>query len=307
MLDNYNRIYMKQFFLLILITISSNLFAQELKIDVKVNAPKLKLADPRVFQTMQRSVSEFLNNTKWTNDEFESHEKIEGSLLITITEEYSPSSFVAEIALQGIRPVYNSNYTTLLLNRIDRDFKLEYEELQSIEVSKGVYIDDFSSLLSFYVYILLGMDYDSFSPLGGEPYFIAAESVMNAVPQNGVNSAGWTIGGKKENRYWLLENLMNPKYRPYRQGNYEYHRLGLDVMTDDPDRGKAIIVSALKEMDKVNESYPNSIVLRNFLDSKRDEIIEIFKGGSRGQKNTVYNLMARLDPAQISNYAVIRQ
>ncbi len=287
--------------------LSSSLLAQELKIDVKVNAPKLKLADPRVFQTLERSVSEFLNNTKWTNDEFESHEKIEGSLLITITEEYSPSSFVADIAVQGIRPVFNSNYTTLLFNRLDKDFKLEYEEMQSIEVSKGIYIDDFSSLLSFYVYLLLGMDYDSFSPLGGEQYFQISESVLNAVPQNSVNAAGWSLGGKKENRYWLMENLLNPRYRPYRQSTYEYHRLGLDVMSDDPDRGKAILVSVLKEMDKVNESYPNSIVLRNFLDSKRDEIIEIFKGGSRGQKNTVYNLMARLDPSQMSNYAVIRQ
>jgi len=298
---------MKQIFLLILFIFSSSLFAQELKIDVKVNAPKLKLADPRVFQTMQRSVSEFLNNTKWTNDDFETHERIEGSLLITITEEFSPSSFVAEIAIQGIRPVFNSNYTTLLFNRVDRDFRIEYEEMQSIEVSKGVYIDDFSSLLSFYVYILLGMDYDSFSPLGGESYFQIAESVLNAVPQNSVNAASWSLGGKKENRYWLLENLLNPKYRPYRQSTYEYHRLGLDVMAEDPDRGKAIMVSVLKEMDKVNESYPNSIVLRNFLDSKRDEVIEIFKGGSRGQKNTVYNLMARLDPSQMSNYAVIRQ
>lgn len=287
--------------------LSSSLLAQELKIDVKVNAPKLKLADPRVFQTLERSVSEFLNNTKWTSDEFETHEKIEGSLLITITEEYSTSSFVADIAVQGIRPVFNSNYTTLLFNRLDKDFKLEYEEMQSIEVSKGIYIDDFSSLLSFYVYLLLGMDYDSFSPLGGEQYFQIAESVLNAVPQNSVNAAGWSLSGKKENRYWLMENLLNPRYRPYRQSTYEYHRLGLDVMSDDPDRGKAIMVSVLKEMDKVNESYPNSIVLRNFLDSKRDEIIEIFKGGSRGQKNTVYNLMARLDPSQMSNYAVIRQ
>ncbi|HAQ36928.1 MAG TPA: hypothetical protein DCX89_07345 [Saprospirales bacterium] len=298
---------MRQIILFFLMILSSSLLAQELKIDVKVNAPKLKLADPRVFQTLERSVSEFLNNTKWTNDEFESHEKIEGSLLITITEEYSPSSFVADIAVQGIRPVFNSNYTTLLFNRLDKDFKLEYEEMQSIEVSKGIYIDDFSSLLSFYVYLLLGMDYDSFSPLGGEQYFQISESVLNAVPQNSVNAAGWSLGGKKENRYWLMENLLNPRYRPYRQSTYEYHRLGLDVMSDDPDRGKAILVSVLKEMDKVNESYPNSIVLRNFLDSKRDEIIEIFKGGSRGQKNTVYNLMARLDPSQMSNYAVIRQ
>lgn len=298
---------MRQFFLFFLMIFASGLIAQELKIDVKVNAPKLKLADPRVFQTLERSVSEFLNNTKWTSDEFETHEKIEGSLLITITEEYSTSSFVADIAVQGIRPVFNSNYTTLLFNRLDKDFKLEYEEMQSIEVSKGIYIDDFSSLLSYYVYLLLGMDYDSFSPLGGEQYFQIAESVLNAVPQNSVNAAGWSLSGKKENRYWLMENLLNPRYRPYRQSTYEYHRLGLDVMSDDPDRGKAIMVSVLKEMDKVNESYPNSIVLRNFLDSKRDEIIEIFKGGSRGQKNTVYNLMARLDPSQMSNYAVIRQ
>jgi len=134
-----------------------------------------------------------------------------------------------------------------------------------------------------------------------------AENVLTAVPSSSLNSVSWAARGDKTNRYWLLENILNPKYRPYRQTMYEYHRLGLDMMSDDVDRGKAVMVSALKEMDKVNQSYPHSIFLRGFLDSKRNEMIEIFKGGSRGQKNTVYNLMSRLDPAQISTYAEIRK
>jgi hypothetical protein len=298
---------MRLLFLIFILSFSVFSNAQELKINVKVSAPKLKLAEPRVFNTMERSIMEFFNNNKWTDQEFESEERIEGNLLITISEEFTASSFMADISIQGIRPVYNSNYTTLLFNHVDKDLKINYEELQAIEVSNGVYIDDLSSLLSFYAYFIIGLDYDSYSSLGGEPYFQLAENVLNAVPANSPNNSTWSSSGKKTNRYWLLENINNPKYRPFRQSMYEFHRLGLDVMADDVDRGKAVIVSSLKEIDKVNQSYPHSIFLRGFLDSKRDELIEIFKGGSRGQKNTVYNLMSRLDPSQISSYAEIRK
>lgn len=292
------------FVLLLSIAFSSN--AQELKINVQVSAPKLKLTEPRVFKTMERSISEFFNNNKWTDLEFESEERIEGNLMITITEEFSATSFVADISIQGIRPVYNSNYTTLLFNHVDKDLKINYEELQAIEVSNGVYIDDLSSILSYYAYVIIGHDFDSFSSLGGETYFQMAENVLDAVPASSPNATTWSPGGKKTNRYWLLENIQNPKYRPFRQSTYEYHRLGLDAMSEDPDRGKAVIVSALKEIDKVNQRNPHSIYLRGFLDSKRLELIEIFKGGSRGQKNTVYNLMSRMDPSQSSSYAEIR-
>ena len=298
---------MKYLLLVCLLFFSLLTSAQELKVNVQVTAPKLKLTEPRVFKTMERSITEFFNNNKWTEHEFESEERIEGNLLITITEEYSATSFSADISIQGIRPVYNSNYTTLLFNHVDKDLRINYEELQAIEISNGVYIDDLSSLLTFYAYMIIGLDFDSFSPLGGESYFQLAENVLNAVPSNSINSSSWTASGKKINRYWLLENILNPKYRPFRQSMYEYHRLGLDIMADDVDRGKAVIVSALKEIDKVNQTYPHSVFLKGFLDSKRNELVEVYKGGSRGQKNTVYNLMSRLDPSQISTYAEIRK
>lgn len=298
---------MKYKLLIFFFALSVSLTAQELNIDVTVSAPKLKLVEPRVFQTMERSVQEFFNNNKWTNLEFESEERIEGNLQITITEEFSATSFKGDVVFQVIRPVYNSNYTTSVFTYVDRELNISYEELQAIEISNGVYIDDLSSLLTFYAYMIIGFDFDTFSPLGGEPYFQLAENVMTAIPTNSPNNVSWVSRGEKTNRYWLLENILNPKYRPYRQTMYEYHRLGLDVMSDDVDRGKAVMVSALKEVDKVNQSYPYSVLLRGFLDSKRGELIEIFKGGSRGQKNTVYNLMSRLDPSQISNYAEIRK
>lgn len=299
---------MKYWSLLILMGLSVSLSAQELKINVTVSAPKLKLVEPRVFQTMERSIQEFFNNNKWTDHEFEDEEKIEGNLQITISEEFSATSFQADFVFQCIRPVYGSNYTSPVFTYVDKSLNINYEELQAIEISNGVYIDELSSLLTFYAYLMLGFDYDTFSSLGGEPYFQLAENVLTAVPSsNSINASSWQARGEKENRYWLLENILNPKYRPYRQSMYEYHRLGLDVMASDVDRGKAVMVSSLKEMDKVNQSYPHSIYLQGFLDSKRNELIEIFKGGSRGQKNTVYNLMSRMDPSQSSNYAAIRK
>jgi hypothetical protein len=298
---------MKFRLLLIFWIFSAGMYAQELNIDVTVSAPKLKLVEPRVFQTMERSIQEFFNNNKWTDQEFESEERIEGNLQLTITEEYSSTSFQADVIFQCIRPVYNSNYTTSVFTFVDKGLNISYEELQAIEISNGVYIDELSSLLTFYAYLMIGFDFDTFSSLGGERYYQLAENVMTAVPSNSANSLSWTARGDDNNRYWLLQNILDPKFRPYRQSLYEYHRQGLDVMSDDVDRGKAVIVSALKEVDKVNQSHPHSVYLRGFLDSKRGELIEIFKGGSRGQKNTVYNLMSRLDPAQISSYAEIRK
>ena len=297
----------KTIFILILSIYSIVSSAQELNIDVSVKAPRLVNADPRIFTTLEKQVSEFFNDTKWTNDSYENHERIEGSVNITIIADASTRSFTADIFVQSIRPVYNSNYKTPVFNMVDSGVDFTYDELQPIENNTNAYVDQLSSLLTYYAYMMIGYDYDSFSSLGGEPYFALAQDVVNSIPtDNRTASAGWQATGNRFNKYYRVENLLNPRTRDMRQGLYEYYILGMDQMTVDMDKSKAIMVSVLNTIQGVNKAFPNSVIMQLFVDTKRNEIIEIFKGSSKGQQRKVYDIMIKLDPAQASRYNALR-
>lgn len=298
---------MKYFSILLLsLFVISSGGAQELNINVQVKAPRLQLVDPKVFETLEKEVYEFLNNTRWTDDEFEDFEKIEGNLNITITEELSNTSFKADFFVQTIRPVYKSNYKTQVLNFVDKGVPFVYRELQPIENSFNTYIDPLSSLLTYYVYMILGADYDTFSPLGGEAHFNTMQNIISAIPPNIAKGSGWDPQGNRRNRYWMLDNFLNPRLKPMRQANYEYHRLSMDNMHEDADKSRAILVSSLTTIDQVNNAEQNTAIVQMFVDSKRNELIEIFKGASRGQQTKVYDIMVSLDPAQASRYSEIK-
>jgi len=298
---------MKKNFLLIILFISSvALKAQELNIKVKVSAPRLNLVDPKVFQTLESQISEFINKTKWTDDSFEENEKIEGNLNITITAENSATSFSADIFLQTIRPVFNSNYKSQVLNFVDK-VNFTYQEYQPIENSFNSYYDPLSSLLTYYSFLIIGADYDTFSILGGDKYYQAAQKIVASIPSNlSALVPEWNSLGNVRNKYWMTENLLNPRVRPLRQALYEYYINSLDKMSEDPSRSRAIMLSALTSINSVHQAYPNSVVIPLFVDSKRSEIIEIFKGGGRGEQSKVYNIMVNLDPSQASQYNSIR-
>lgn len=282
--------------------------AQELNIAVSVKAPRIINSDPRVFETLEREITEFLNNTKWTEDEYEDFEKIEGNLNITISEEQGQSTFIADFFIQTIRPVYNSNYKSQTLNFVDKSVGFEYRELQPIKNSFSVYSDQLSSLMTYYAYLMLGSDYDTFSPLGGDDHFKTAQNIVNAIPTGSTATfAGWqSIESNRRNKYWIIENMLNPRIRQMRQAVYEYYIQSLDIMHEDPDKARAIMLSTLNTISQINKTYPNTAAIQMFVDSKRQEIIEIFKGAAKGQQSKVYNIMVKLDPAQASNYNPLR-
>ncbi|MBT8191114.1 MAG: DUF4835 family protein [Bacteroidia bacterium] len=280
--------------------------AQELNINVQVKAPRLQLVDPKVFETLEKEVYEFINNTRWTDDEFEDFEKIEGNLNITITEELSQTSFKADFFVQTIRPVYKSNYKSQVLNFVDKGVPFVYRELQPLENSFNTYIDPLSSLLTYYVYMILGADYDTYSLLGGEPHFKTMQNIISAIPPNLASGSGWDPQGNRRNRFWTMDNFLNPRLKPLRQAVYEYHRMSMDNMHEDADKSRAILVSALTTIEQVNKSEQNTAIVQMFVDSKRNELIEIFKGASRGQQTKVYGIMVGLDPAQASRYNEIK-
>ena len=295
------------FFSLICFSVAP-LTAQELNFTVTVNTQKLQTADPQVFVTLQSTIQEFLNSTKWTNDVFEPGERINCNLVLTIQEELETTSgapgYNAEIAIQSSRPVFGSNYETPMLNHLDRDLSFAYEQFQPLRFSRNAFNDNLSSVLSFYAYIILGLDYDSFSPFGGEPHFQAALEILNSVPQGA--GPGWASLDSDRNRYWIIENLLSPRVRPLRQALYDYHRQSLDVMHKDALTARAIMTDALESVGEVNQTYPNSMILQMFMNAKSDEIVEIYKNGTQAEKDRMIRTLSRIDAANASKYRVLR-
>ncbi len=283
------------------------LFSQELNFSVSINTQKLQTVEPQVFETLENTILEFLNNQQWTEDNFENHERIEGNVLLTIQEELSPTSFKATLAIQSSRPIYGSDANTVLINHIDNEVTFEYQQFDPIEFSVNSFNGNLSAVLSFYIHLMIGMDYDSFSPFGGEKYFQIAQDILNNIPQNiSANDVGWSSLKSDNNRFWIIENILSPRVRPFRQAIYDYHRQALDIMSTDIDTGRKIMADAINNLTQVNQAYPNSIILRMFVNAKSEEIIEIFKRGNRQEKEQVIRALSKIDASNASKYRSIR-
>ncbi len=291
--------YLIAFVLLNLVNVLS---AQEFEIKVRVQAPKLKLADARLFQQMEKTINDFYNKSKWTSDEFQDHEKIEANLIINITNDLSTNSFTGDFSLQCLRPVYKSSYKTQTFNWLEKNYSFSFEEMQPLNISTNVFIDDLTAILTYYGYMLLGVDYDTYSNFGGTQYFEKAREVVENVPLTNQNIKTWNSQGKDNNKFWLVDNMLNAKYRNFRQSVYEYHRVGLDVMYEEQEKGRAVITSALKEIKNIGNLDPNNPIVTLFMNSKKTELIEIFKVAGYAQRSSIYTLVSEIDPSGIDDY-----
>jgi len=292
---------------LLLLVFNSRSFSQELNCEVRVTSPKLQTADPKVIKDLEQAVGDFMNSQQWTNDIFNQEEQIRCNLQINITEDLSSTSFKCDIALQAVRPVFGSSYETPLITHVDKDVTFTFEQFNPLEKSTGVFFDNLSSVLSFYAYLMIGLDYDSFAPLGGEEHFQTALNIVNTIPPNVASqNKGWRSLDGNRNRYWIIENILNPKVRPLRQAMYNYHRKSLDLMHKDTDNAKSAMLVALEDISNVNRSYPNAMILQMFANAKGSEVVEIFKQADSKQQIRVYQIMSRIDPANISKYTVLR-
>ncbi|MBL7808648.1 MAG: DUF4835 family protein [Saprospiraceae bacterium] len=301
----------KKIALLIALSICfSSLYAQgELNASVRVSTPQLQRNDRKVFDQLEVSLKDFLNNTRWTNDNFEPEERIKCNFILTISKESEGNIFEAELAVQATRPVYGSGYETPLISHLDKDVLFTYEQNQPIEFLRdNPENQNLSALFAFYVYIILSMDYDSFSQYGGEQHLLTAEKIVTNIQNSSSNSTpGWrpADGGKNRNRYWIMENLLNPRVRPFRNAIYTYHRKGLDMFTTNPDQGKAAILLALEDIDKVAAAYFNSMIIQMFSYAKKDELVEMWKIAPKAQKDRVIQIMSKIDPANSQRYREI--
>ena len=292
---------------LFILSFTAKIHSQELNATVRITAPKLQTTDPRVFKTMETAILEFMNNTKWSPDEWTNEERIECAFQINILDEVSSNIFTADIAFQALRPVYGSDYKTPLVSWVDKDVVITYQEYQPIQVGRDIFIDNLSAVLTYYSYLILGFDYDSFSEQGGDPYFRICQNIVNNIPPQVRDSDnGWSTLNNRNNRFWIIENMLSPKMTEYRKAIYRYHRLSLDFMASDLPKAQSEMVAALTQIDQVRSTYQNSMVLRMFAVTKSDEVIEVFKGADRTSKNKVMQIMRKLDGANASKYNVLR-
>ena len=290
-------------FCFLLSGLATDLIAQEFIFDVTVATPQAVTADAKVFKDLETKLENFLNTEKWTDEEYEEHEKIKGTIQLTIKDELNSSNFSAELAIQASRPVYGTNYETAILSHLDKDVTFSFTQYQPIDYSEGIFTENLSAILAFYCYYILGADNDSFSPLGGDVYFQKALDIVNLAPATGVT--GWASAQSTKNRYWVIESTLSPRAVELRKALYDYHLKSLDIMSSDITLGRANMMAALETIEKVNKSYPNALVLRMFINTKSSEIIEIYKQGLREEKAKIYNLMVKIDPANAIKYRAI--
>lgn len=298
---------MKNKFLLFCLSIFAlSSSAQELNCEVQVLSQKVQNVDPQVFKTLEQSVFEFLNNKKWTSEKYTNEERIDCSILINVTEQVSQDNFKATLTIQASRPVFNSSYSTPLLNHSDNEFVFEYAQFQPIQFNPNSFTSNLTSLLAFYSYLVIALDMESFAPNGGEKYLNAAQSIINNVPQNlGDKAPGWRPFESNNNRYWIIENLLNRRFTGLRKTMYEYHRNGLDLMYDKPIEGRQAILASLENLKPIVLQSPNSIGLQIFFNAKKNELIRMFKGAPAGEKVKAQQLLQEVNPGKAEDYTAI--
>ena len=283
----------------------SGLIAQELRCNVTVSSQKIQGANQNLFRTMQADLYEFMNNRKWTEHVYSYDEKIRCNILIRLDEQISADEFKGTIQVQLTRPVFNSSYETTLLNIKDNDFHCRYVEFQPLEFNETSNRDNLTNILAYYAYIILGFDYDSFSPEGGTPFFEKAQAIVNN-SQN-AREKGWKAFESERNRYWLTENILNKSYSAYRNCMYNYHRQGLDLMAEKPEEGRANIANALRDIQAVFRKRPNIYILQMFFDSKADELVNVFSKSFPDERNRVLAILNEVDPSNGSRYEKIAE
>lgn len=297
---------MKKITLLLLVTcflvLSNTIKAQEFNFDVTVSTAQVAGTDQRAFESLKDGVTNFMNNRVWTNVELKPEEKIEGAMVINVKSK-NGNIIEAELNIALRRPSYKASYNTPLFNFIDQDFTFEYIESQPMDFNENMYMSNLTSTLAFYAYYCLGLYFDTFGLYGGDPFFKMADQIVMS-SQNAME-AGWKAFDDNKNRYWLCENMTNAAYKPLRQYAYEYHRLGIDMMSTKQEEGRAAITKSLTYIQKMYSEKPNLFFLQILNDTKRNEWKSVYTAGNQQEKTKAINILREIDPAHASEYEEI--
>jgi hypothetical protein len=278
--------------------------AQDLNARVKVVSGKIQTTNTHIFQSLETAMKDFLNGHKWTQDNILPNERIECNFVLNIINWDGNSNFSGELQIQSTRPVYGTSYNTPILNINDKDFDFTYTEGQTVDYTDQSFQSNLTSVMAFYAYIIVGMDYDTFSRLGGTPYFTAAQNVVtNAQAGSG---KGWKAFDGNINRYWLSENLNNKAYVALREFIYDYHRNGLDQMADNAAKGRKAIADVLPTLSQVDRTRLGAMLPLLFFTAKNSELISIFTKGDNREKNDAVTILSAADPANGNKYLTIK-
>jgi hypothetical protein len=282
--------------------------AQELRCNLGINSSKIQGTNKSIFQTLQKDLNEFLNNRAWTLNKYATDERIECNFFLTITDQPGTNEFKGTLQIQSSRPVYGSSYISPVFNFLDNDISFTYIEYDLIEFNDQTYTSALSSIFAFYVYIILGFDYDTFALRGGTEYFKNAERIV--VNAQGAIEKGWRpYEGSRNNRYWMIENILNYKYDAERSAYYKYYRLGLDQMSGRISEGRANITEALLDIQKVYRERPDMYLffLKIFFDAKADEIVNIYSEATEQERLRAYQILSEVDKANEKKYVTLKE
>jgi hypothetical protein len=298
---------LKYSFLIILISGAEVIHSQELNCNVQVSAQKIQGSNRQVFESMQRDIYEFMNNTVWTNHVFSYAERIDCNILINLTDQYSADEFKGTIQVQLSRPIFNTTYNSTMLNFIDNNFQFRYVEFQPLEFDPNSYRSSLVSVLAYYAYMIIGFDYDSFSTLGGTEFFQVAEKIVTNA-QN-ASEPGWKPydGSRNRNRYWLVKNALDKEYEGVRRFIHEYNINGLDKMESKTAEARTSIAESLKLIQEVYRAKPDPYMylIQVILESKADELVNIFSEAFPEEKSRVIQILTEIDPGNKTKYEKI--
>ena len=285
--------------------------AQELNCKVTILHDKITGVDPQVFNSMQRAITEFMNGHKWTNDEFAPVEKIEVNIMFNLTSNNvggDPDSYMGTMSIQASRPVFNASYTTTTINYVDKDIQFKYTQFNPLHFddNQGSGTDPMSAnltaLLAYYSYLVLGLDYDSFSPEGGTNELKKAQNVVNNSPESGKSISGWKPVESTHNRYWIIDQLLNNRFQDFRTNWYSMHREGLDSMYTKPTEARTRILNGLKKLNKVNSENPSSVLIQFFFNAKSEEYLHLLAATPKPERATYITLLNAMDVPNASKY-----
>lgn len=274
--------------------------AQEFNCQVSVIAPQVATAQPKVFQSLEVAIKEFYQNRRFTNLNYAPSERIDINLLLTITSQPAADRFEGNLQVIYARPVYGSDYNSPILDLVDDQVQFNFLENTQIEFTPDRHLNNLSAVLGFYAYYVLGMDADTFSPLGGTQFYTLAQQVVNNAQS--ASESGWKAFEDQRNRYWLLDNQVQAVFRPYRDLLYTYHRMGMDNMSTDAITSRRTIAGAIEKLKTVHQAKPASYNLQVFFNAKYNELVEVFKQADPAEKTKLFNTLQIIDPGHISQY-----
>lgn len=303
----------KLFCFLIILSAAVTGYAQDLNCKIDINSDRIQNVDPKVFQALKRSLTELMNNRKWTTDNFKVSEKIDCSFLLNLTEKVSGDNlYRATLNIQSSRPVFNSGYNSPMVNFVDRDIYFRFDESQNLQfddsrvAGSDASAANLPAIFAYYAYIIIGMDYDSFSPKGGDDYFKKALNVVNNAPEESKAIKGWKAAENNRNRYWLIDQILSPRFEAFRPLVYNYHRKGLDLMSSKPEDARKVILDGIPVLTKINNENPTSILFQFFFNAKSNEFVNTLAQTPVADRKDYVDQLSKMDVPNTARYRGIK-